>query len=74
LLSPVNSKTDAKKGDRIAIGALLRSRSGFRFDVTQKGNANGGHSYGTELSEPDKRALIEAGSANSFPSGACAQR
>jgi hypothetical protein len=32
---------------------------GFRFDVTQKGNANGGHSYATELSEPEKRAHIE---------------
>jgi mono/diheme cytochrome c family protein len=32
---------------------------GFRFDTAEKGNGNGGHLYGTELSAPDKRALIE---------------
>ncbi len=32
---------------------------GFRFDTTQRGNGNGGHLYGTELDEADKRALLE---------------
>jgi mono/diheme cytochrome c family protein len=33
--------------------------SGYRFDTTLRGNGNGGHSYGVDLPEPDKRALIE---------------
>jgi hypothetical protein len=33
--------------------------NGFRFDTTLRGNANGGHSYGTDLGDADKRALIE---------------
>ena len=32
---------------------------GFRFDTSLKGNGNGGHIYGTDLSEEDKTALIE---------------
>ena len=32
---------------------------GFRFDTTQRGNGNGGHQYGADLDEADKRALIE---------------
>jgi mono/diheme cytochrome c family protein len=32
---------------------------GFHFDTSLKGNGNGGHSYGTDLPEADKRALIE---------------
>jgi mono/diheme cytochrome c family protein len=32
---------------------------GFRFDTSLKGNGNGGHVYGTDLSEQDKTALIE---------------
>ena len=32
---------------------------GFRFDTTQRGNGNGGHLYGTELDDADKRALLE---------------
>ena len=33
--------------------------SGFRFDTTVAGNSNAGHAYGTTLSDPDKKALIE---------------
>ena len=33
--------------------------SGFRFDTALRGNGNGGHIYGVDLPEPDKRALIE---------------
>ena len=32
---------------------------GFRFDTSLRGNGNGGHLYGTDLSETDKTALIE---------------
>ena len=32
---------------------------GFRFDTSLKGNGNGGHVYGADLSEEDKTALIE---------------
>jgi mono/diheme cytochrome c family protein len=31
----------------------------FKFDTTVPGNGNGGHLYGTTLSETDKRALVE---------------
>jgi mono/diheme cytochrome c family protein len=34
-------------------------RLGTLFDVTQPGNGNSGHTYGTTLSANDKRALIE---------------
>ncbi|MEA2966393.1 MAG: hypothetical protein QOI46_6491 [Alphaproteobacteria bacterium] len=51
------SKTDAKNAI-VSRSILYYGLEGSRFDLTQKGNANGGHSYGTELSEPDKRALI----------------
>jgi Cytochrome C oxidase, cbb3-type, subunit III len=32
---------------------------GFRFDTSIRGNGNGGHVYGTDLSDNDKRALLE---------------
>jgi mono/diheme cytochrome c family protein len=32
---------------------------GFRFDTGIRGNANGGHTYGNDLGEADKRALLE---------------
>jgi hypothetical protein len=32
---------------------------GFRYDVTTEGNGNGGHLYGTNLSEPERRQLVE---------------
>jgi mono/diheme cytochrome c family protein len=31
---------------------------GWRFDTTLKGNGNGGHDYGTALSDADKKALV----------------
>lgn len=34
-------------------------RTGFRFDTSLKGNSNAGHTYGVNLSEADKDALIE---------------
>jgi mono/diheme cytochrome c family protein len=34
-------------------------REGFRFDTGVRGNGNGGHLYGTDLSQSDKEALLE---------------
>jgi mono/diheme cytochrome c family protein len=34
-------------------------RHGWRFDTSVRGNGNGGHEYGTELSAAQKAALIE---------------
>ena len=34
-------------------------QAGFRYDARVKGNGNGGHLYGTALSDLDKNALIE---------------
>ena len=34
-------------------------RIGFLYDTQDKGNGNGGHTYGTDLPADDKRALIE---------------
>ncbi len=42
----------------ISTGPLAATR-GFRIDTVQRGNGNAGHEYGTGLSEPDKRALLE---------------
>jgi mono/diheme cytochrome c family protein len=49
---------DLEKVGFISTGQQAAAQ-GFRFDVTLRGNGNGGHDYGTGLSEPDKRALIE---------------
>ena len=38
---------------------LDAERIGFRFDTSVRGNGNGGHNYGTELSPGDKEALLE---------------
>jgi mono/diheme cytochrome c family protein len=32
---------------------------GFRFDTSIRGNGNGGHVYGTDLDDSDRRALLE---------------
>jgi hypothetical protein len=34
-------------------------RVGFRYDTAVVGNNNGGHRWGTTLSQQDKRALVE---------------
>lgn len=34
-------------------------RAGFPYDVNVPGNSNRGHTYGTDLSAPDKRSLVE---------------
>jgi len=42
----------------VSTGAAAAA-SGFLFETSQRGNGNGGHTYGTDLSEPGKRALLE---------------
>ncbi len=42
-----------------AVKVGFRCDGPFRFDVSQPGNGNGGHLYGTRLSPADRRALIE---------------
>ena len=49
---------DQARGGFISDGPDAR-RLGTAFDVTQSGNGNGGHAYGTTLSAEQKRALIE---------------
>jgi len=34
-------------------------RAGSPYDTTVPGNGNGGHVYGTQLSDEEKRALVE---------------
>jgi hypothetical protein len=35
------------------------TRPYFLFDTREKGNGNKGHTYGTQLSNPDKEKLLE---------------
>ena len=37
----------------------MKASADFKYDTRLEGNHNGGHLYGTQLSELDKRALIE---------------
>jgi hypothetical protein len=43
----------------VGLGEEPHSEEPFRFIVTHPGNSNIGHEYGTELSEAEKRDLIE---------------
>jgi len=49
--------------DAVSMGFVFEGaeakRVGFKLDTALKGNSNGGHAYGTELSDGDKAALIE---------------
>ncbi len=51
--------------DPVAVGfrshrrPTTTARALFRFDTTERGNGNGGHTYGTTLPPADKAALIE---------------
>ncbi len=42
----------------IATGVAAEA-GGFRHDTAQRGNGNGGHEYGTDLGEDERRALME---------------
>jgi mono/diheme cytochrome c family protein len=49
---------DLEKIGFVSTGSQAAAQ-GFRFDTSLRGNGNGGHEYGTELGESDKRALLE---------------
>ena len=49
---------DPVKVGFISSGAQAQA-VGFEYDVTQPGNGNAGHEYGTALSQEQKRALVE---------------
>jgi hypothetical protein len=36
-----------------------RAKKFFKFDTSLPGNGNKGHTYGTELSDADKDAIVE---------------
>jgi len=47
--------------DPVKVGYAMASETpgAFKFDTTVRGNSNAGHTYGTDLSEDDRKALIE---------------
>ena len=58
LLSPVNSKTDAKNAT-VSRSVLYYGLEAIQIRCDIKRHANGGHRYGTAPSEPNKRAIIK---------------
>jgi hypothetical protein len=50
---------DQQKVGFVSNVAEENGRGFFRYDTTQPGNNNGGHTYGTDLSAEDKDALVE---------------
>jgi hypothetical protein len=64
LLPPAQRSTSfwvgSKELDPVKLGFSTEWKDGaVLLDTTQVGNGNGGHVYGTHLSEPDRMALIE---------------
>ena len=47
--------------DPVNVGYAMASEApgAVKFDTTVRGNSNAGHTYGTDLSEDDRKALIE---------------
>lgn len=54
---PKSWKRGSRAYDEAAMG--FRNEGTFTFDTTQPGNGNGGHAYGTALSEAEKADLLE---------------
>lgn len=50
---------DQASGGFVSDLAAAEGRTFFLYDTTVPGNGNGGHVYGTTLSDEDKRALVE---------------
>lgn len=50
---------DQEKVGFITSGAQMKASADFKYDTRLEGNHNSGHLYGTQLSDVDKRALIE---------------
>jgi hypothetical protein len=64
LLQPAASRSKVfQRGcdiyDRTNLGFLCAEEGTFRYDTSIPGNGNGGHEYGTGLSDSDKQALLE---------------
>ena len=47
--------------DPVNVGYDMASETpgAFKFDTTVRGNSNAGHVYGTDMTEDDRKALIE---------------
>ncbi|HET7232558.1 MAG TPA: hypothetical protein VFJ16_21290 [Longimicrobium sp.] len=45
--------------DPVHVGYSTAARGIWTFDASLPGNDNGGHTYGTQLSEPERMALLE---------------
>ena len=45
--------------DPVKVGYTADGKGAFTFDTSKVGNGNGGHEYGTDLSDADKTAMIE---------------
>jgi hypothetical protein len=45
--------------DPAAAQCIPESERAWRYDVSERGNGNGGHDYGTALSPQEKDALVE---------------
>jgi len=56
---PATFKVGAREFDPDKVGFRSDGYDGFEFRTTQRGNKNGGHVYGTQLSEEDRRDLLE---------------
>ena len=50
---------DKDKVGFVTSGEQMKASADFKYDTRLEGNHNSGHLYGTQLSELDKRALIE---------------
>ncbi len=45
--------------DIVGYDTKAQSPGAFLFDTTIRGNSNAGHLYGTDMTEDDRKALIE---------------
>lgn len=52
------AQTRAKQAQAIQWGCMPQSE-GWRYQTSERGNGNGGHLYGTSLSDSDKVAVVE---------------
>lgn len=61
LSAPSERPKSWKRGSRVydEAGMGFRDEGSFVFDTTQPGNGNGGHGYGTTLTDADKSDLLE---------------
>ena len=48
-----------QNGCNVVQSGCMSAEKGWKYDTTEKGNGNGGHDYGTALSDSDKKSLVE---------------